>query len=65
MSRREKLAASLELALGFALWAALTGLAVLATLAIADGEVRKTQRLERIHQDGMAAGAALCAKEPV
>ncbi len=62
---RQQLLSSFRMAVGFALWAMLTGLAILATLAIADGDVRENQRLERIHQDGMAAGAALCAKEPV
>ena len=63
MTRLDRLTKALQvlgdlLALASILW-----FATAVTVALQDYQAREAERLERVHSDGMAVGAALCVKD--
>lgn len=63
MTRLDRLTKALQvlgdlLALASILW-----FAAAVTVALQDYQAREAERLERVHSDGMAVGAALCVKD--
>jgi hypothetical protein len=55
--------ATLDSFVSVLIWSAVIALTTLASLAISDYSRQEAERLQRVHTQGMALGAKLCAKD--
>jgi cell division protein FtsI/penicillin-binding protein 2 len=59
----KNIASKVDAIWGVVLWACIVAMASLAAFAIREHQKSEAERAERIHQAGMAVGAALCGKD--
>ncbi|WP_198086630.1 hypothetical protein [Variovorax sp. E3] len=62
MTRLSRLTKALQVIGDVLAVASILWLATAVTVALQDYQAREAERLERVHLDGMAAGAALCTR---